>query len=85
MQFLLKRYYTRDNEEYKFLAALQGIELDGESSEKEGSNSNHVSSGKETSQLLFGDPADYEKMSDKKREDLTNKMLAKHKSWAQSR
>ena len=84
MQFLLKRYYIKDNEEYKFLAALQGIELDGENN-KEGSDSNHVSSVKETSQLLFGDPADYEKMSDKKREELTDKMLAKHKSWAQSR
>jgi hypothetical protein len=31
---------------------------------------------------LFGDPKDYESMSQEKREELTKKMMGKHKVWA---
>jgi len=31
---------------------------------------------------LFGDPEDYESMSQEKREELTQKMMGKHKAWA---
>jgi hypothetical protein len=59
----------RKNQDMKFLAILNGAdpkELGGKES------------GKSTeSGLLFGDPAEYEKMTKEKREELTKKMMAK--------
>lgn len=83
MSFLLDHYYTKEADHYKFLAAINGIDLDDVKGNKEGSTSNHVSpKSSNKSKLLFGDPADYENYSDKEREDLTKQMLAKHKTWA---
>jgi hypothetical protein len=31
---------------------------------------------------MFGDPDEYEKLDEKEREELTLKMMGKHKKWA---
>lgn len=68
-----REYYT-----LKFQAGLQGVDLD-----KELGKAPSTRSSKE-SQFLFRDPKDYEHLSQEEREELTQKMMGMHKSWARS-
>jgi hypothetical protein len=63
-----------DEENIRFQAAIHGAEL--KEKPQEGSKS-----GSETVPL-FGDPKDYDSMSQEEREKLTKKMMGKHKVWA---
>jgi len=60
--------------EFRMQAALQGVDLSKEDKKQE-------STPKQPS-LVFGDPTAYDNLSDKDKQELTNKMLRKHKAWA---
>lgn len=63
-----------DEEKLRFQAAIHGAKLKKAPQE--------IASSGEEAVPLFGDPKDYETMSPEKREELTKKMLGKHKIWA---
>ena len=62
--------------EMKFQAGIHGVEL------KDKLKQSEPSAILENKVPLSGDPEDYEKMSDSEKEDLTQKMMGKHKNWA---
>lgn len=64
------------NKEYEFLAAIHGADLGKED------ESAPVQEGNLGKVPLFGDPAEYSALSKEEQDDLTNKMIGKHKSWA---
>jgi len=63
-------------------AKMHGAEFDeeGEKQQTESSEKNTV----ENSSFIFGDPTQYEEMSPEERENLTSKMMTKHKDWSSS-
>lgn len=67
----------RKNDHYKFLAAIQGIDLDKES-ENKGTNKEKGNT------LEFQDPSAYEHMTDEEKDVLTKKMMGGHMRAAQS-
>lgn len=71
---ILEERYT----EYKFLAALQGVDLDKESGTKGPSKIEQQSN---QNPFAFKDPQEYENMTSEEREDLTRKMMGEHKKW----
>jgi len=66
-------------DEYKFLAAIHGINLDDE---KNSSCNKGISSNKEESSLLFKSPEEYKEMTDEERDRLTQKMMSYFKTQA---
>jgi len=62
--------------EFRFQATIHGVEVDGVKSQTTQSDS------KDPIVPLFGNPEAYTNMTDQEREDLTSKMLNKHKSWS---
>ena len=60
-------------QERRFLAAIHGINLDKEMNKQKKQK-------KENSVFMFGSPEDYNKMSEKEKKELTEKMMGKHKS-----
>lgn len=67
----------RKNEDYKFLAAINGIDLDKEN-KKEGTGT------KSSNTLEFKDPSEYEHMSDEEKDELTLRMKGGHMRAIQS-
>jgi len=67
---------NKKSEEYKFQAALVGVDLT--SSEKKASNKENA----EAEIPLFGDPDDFQSMSVEEKEEMTKKMKGKHESWS---
>jgi len=62
---------------------IHGINLDAEISDEEEAQSPRTTTPVQSQpSLLFGDPADYEKMDPVKRETLTQKMMSKWGKWA---
>ena len=72
MLVLFEDYQERQMEDRRFLAALRGINLDKEIKKHKGKQV-------EEKTFMFGDPKEYEKMSDKERKEKTQKMMGKHK------
>jgi hypothetical protein len=66
----------RQNEKYKFMAALQGIDMTGKEG-KEGKGKEEKTS-KKTSTLEFQDPSAYEHMTDEEKNELTMRMKGGH-------
>lgn len=60
------------------MAAIHGIDLDKEL----GNDVKSTPSKKQQSNFVFGDPAEYEKLSEEDRIAQTQKMMNKHKDWA---
>ena len=69
---LNKHSSKRKNDHYKFLAAIQGIDLDKES-ENKGTNKEKGNT------LEFQDPSAYEHMTDEEKNELTKKMMGGHR------
>jgi hypothetical protein len=63
-----------DEENIRFQAAIHGAKLKD--------TPQKVSKTEDGAVPLFGDPKDYESMSREKREELTQRMMGKHKVWA---
>ena len=64
-----------DEEDIRFQAAIHGAKLKefGQTSPKNNLNK---------AVPMFGDPKDYESLSQEEREEMTQKMMGKHKIWA---
>lgn len=81
---MLKHYYAREAEKMKFMAALQGVDLDKESTNKKSSANHTTENGKITLKsgeaIPFGNPEDYKKMSKRERDNLTRAMMSSHKN-----
>ncbi len=59
----------------QFQAALHGVKLRGVGQPSTKDNL-------EKAVPMFGDPKDYDSLSQEEREELTEKMMGKHKIWA---
>ena len=64
--------------EFKIQAALHGVDLSKDSNAEGKKESTEPTQ----SAMLFGDPEEYSHLSQKEKEDLTEKMMKKHKAWA---
>ncbi len=60
----------------EFAAGIHGIKIDNKKKTKAGEKK------KKSAGLMFGSPEDYADMSKEEKQELTNKMLGKFKSWA---
>ena len=72
----LYEYKLKEDEEHlRFQAAIHGAKLKetGQVSAKD---------NLEKAVPMFGDPKDYELLSQEEREEMTKKMMGKHKIWA---
>jgi hypothetical protein len=67
------------SEKMKFLAAIQGIDISGKSGEKPISREEVPEGIENPREFVFGDPDAYDKMSEKEKEELTQKMMG---NWA---
>lgn len=78
-EFLYKCHQEKIGRDFEFQAALHGVSLKGGSkkSKKETQSANQPVP-------LFGDPEEYKKLSSEEKESLTQKMLNKHKTWAEN-
>lgn len=74
MYGLFENIQKTKEHEMKFLAHVHGVDL-------KSTKQSEPSAILEDKVPLFGNPEDYEKMSDDEREDLTQKMMGKHKNW----
>lgn len=67
------------NDEYEIEAALHGIDV---TKDADGGNSQeNISQNLNKEVPLFGNPDDYANMSPEKKEEMTQKMMGKHKKW----
>jgi hypothetical protein len=76
----LYEYKLKEDEEHlRFQAAIHGAKLKeaGQSFAPSGDNLKRPVP-------MFGDPKDYESLSQEEREEMTEKMMGKHKMWAGS-
>lgn len=62
--------------EFKLQASMHGIDFKDDST---GATQSDVDSQKVP---LFGDPEAYDNMSEQEKENLTQKMLGKHRTWS---
>lgn len=78
MESLFKGIQENKKIEWEFFAAINGVDL-GTGTE---TKTAPVVQDSDTSIPLFGDPSDYQSMSLEERQEQTDKMQSKHKSWA---
>jgi hypothetical protein len=67
------------NEELKFFAALQGVDLDKDGTEDEAPV---IKTEVEAKVPLFGDPETYKDLSEDEKQSMTEKMKHKHTNWS---
>ena len=72
MLVLFEDYQERQMQERRFLAGIRGINLDKEIKKQKDKQV-------EEKTFMFGDPKEYEKMSDGERKRKTEEMMGKHK------
>ena len=73
--FLYESYQEREYKRHRFLAAVNGIDLDKELDVAP----QQTPTAKKQANFLFGDPAEYEKLNNKDRDSLTQKMMSHFK------
>lgn len=73
MLILFEDYQDRQMQERRFQAGIHGINLDKEMKKIDKKK-------KEESTFMFGDPKEYEKMSEEERKKKTEEMMGKHKT-----
>ena len=80
---MFEQAQSRKEQEYRFLAAIHGVDIDKSDSKEVGEESIVDEFEKATpANGLFGDPAEYEKMSEKEKTIASQKLMAKFKTWA---
>jgi hypothetical protein len=79
---LYENHCKRIYEERKFLAAIHGIDLNKSAEEAGKSEADKIEQKQGLS--IFRDPAEYEKMTDEEKEEMTQKMLSQHRRWVDS-
>lgn len=65
-----------EEEALRFQAAIHGVKL------KETGRATSSKDNLKKAVPMFGDPKDYESLTQEEREELTEKMMGKHKIWA---
>lgn len=76
---LFDKSLKKQNDEYRFLAAIHGIDL---SSEGKAVNRAELPEGvSNQKEFVFADPSTYEKMSEEEKQELTNKMMQNWSSF----
>jgi len=75
---LFEHAQKREYDTMKFNAALQGVDLDKGKEKETGNPVTEKFDGVE----LFGDPKDYENLSQEEKERKTKELMTKMKSWA---
>jgi len=80
MNVLYGNYIKQINDESRFKAALQGVDLD-----KVGKTQSRVTPTQSSSNALplFGSPDEYTHLSEEEKSEMTKKMMGQHKSWVQ--
>ena len=73
--------------EYKFFAAISGVDLDKEMRKgKRMDNQERMNKQQEKQALpIFRDPDEFKDLSEEEREEMTETMMKKHKNWVSSR
>lgn len=75
----------RKNDEYRFYALLHGHDLDKDKNNKSKTSSQRRQQQQSKQSLpIFGDPEEYKNMSKEERDNLTQKMMKQHQTWAKS-
>ena len=77
MIVLFKNLVEREHQRVKIQAALQGVQLDEEKDE----HPDIVRPKFKPSSFKFGDPKDYEHLTDEQKQKLTDNMMGKHQIW----
>ena len=78
IQYLFTQAQKREYDKHKFLAAIQGIDLEnGEGTERK-------TRAKKVDTLEFRDPSEYADMTDAEKDELTKKMKSGHLGAIQS-
>lgn len=75
MLVLFEQYQERQMQQRRFLAAIHGINLDKEMNKQKKQK-------KEDSSFVFGDPKEYEKMTEEEKKNKTEEMMGMHKAWS---
>lgn len=85
VQLMFEHSMERKHNENRFLAGLQGIDLDKEMKKKgHRTQSESLDDQQQKQDLpLFKDPDEYDNMSQEERDKLTQQMMGKHKQWVQ--
>jgi hypothetical protein len=76
---LYEQAIKRKNEEYRFFALLHGADPDADGTERQDNSHKQQNS---QSLPLFQDPEKYSHLSKEERDELTAKMMGKHRNWA---
>ena len=76
INYLYSHILKQKAEEYKFQAAMMGVEL---KDDNEAPNKNETVGG---SGMFFKDPAEYENLSDTEKEKQTEKMMGTFSNWS---
>jgi len=77
MIVLYKNLTDREYQRFKVQAALHGAKID----EDEDKHPEMVKRKSKPSSFKFGDPADYEHMTEEAKQKLTEKMMGTHQIW----
>jgi len=81
---LYENTIERENQRFKFHAAIHGINLDDNEKQTIVPSESGIErdAPKKSHNLVFRDPAEYDKMSESERQELTQRMMGKWKRWA---
>lgn len=84
MMFFYLRVQEEEYEKMKFDAGLHGIDLDKIVSKQQ---TIHTNKGDVTlpGEFMFGDPEENKNLSEKEKQELTDKMMGMHKRWANNK
>lgn len=78
--YLFDRHQDEKYRDHRFLAAIQGINLDKELKKTPSQTPTKEQQGN----FIFGDPTEYEKLTEDERVVLTSKMMGEHHGWARN-
>jgi len=84
LQLMYEFIIEDKNTDYKFQAAVHGIDLDKElkKSNRETTEEKLEKQQKQQDLPIFGDPDAYDNYSEEEKERITKEMMGKHKQWA---
>lgn len=85
MLYLYGHVQRKKIDEWKILASMHGITIKDEPKDSKDDMFDFGSNAPgPKNDMLFGDPADYENMTDDEKEALTQRMMSNHKQFAGS-
>ena len=81
LMFLFDSADKERYEDHRFLAAIQGIDIDGDDKEKRGTPQS-IDTELKKEPFVFRDPKDYEHLSEEERDSMTQNMLRHWKKFS---